>query len=263
MISALASGFTGMARKPLTLVPALLGTIAGTAILLLSLDSFTNVFFSSLLFGEVPDVAFFELPFQFANSYGPDLLVIFMALLASLTVSAATAFAYAIMARDKKAGAMKAMATAAKMLPSAFALALVSMAGLLIYSAVAFCLFAAGISLEGIGFIAFAFFLAWLGFGAFVLIKLAFTPIALATGNLPLKKALSESWNKTSGKSMSTVLFLVLAWVISGIVSGIFFGLGDLVQQEELSFLIVLTGICASSAYFNIAFARFYIDSLG
>ncbi|GEM_PF-6326852 len=262
MISAFAGGLAELVKRPLFFVPALIGMCLNAAILMLALGSYEAIFFGTIISGDVPDAPLISQPYYFAANNLTDTIIIGLALLGTIIVGTLMLFTYAKMLTAKKTGIAGGISFALSKLPQAIWLGIFTFVALFLYSVVAFLLFAASISFETWGTVAFAGFLLWLAFGAFAYLKFAFTPLFIAVEGLDLKKALAKSWKSSSGKAIPIAIFLFLAYLATGLVGGAAFALSDLASDELISLAIVVLGISLSNAYYNIVFTKYFTGAV-
>ncbi len=269
MISAFLGGLQDLARRPLSSIPALAGLALNAMVLLLALESFQAVFLDSALAGELPNAPLSDAMFYFVSNNFADLGIIALALICSLVVSILLIFAYSKMASAKKGGIMESISFALSKAPEAAALGVFVFIALLIYSLGGLALFMASISLETFGAAAFTLFLLYLAFGAYASIKLAFTPLFISVEGLNIKKALAQSWKWSSGKFIPLLLFLFLLGIAGQFISGIAGLAFDAIALAPgasdfavlLGVVVLVAGVCVSSAYYNTVFAKYFIGS--
>lgn len=261
MISALLGGFTEFARKPLYFVLSLVGIALNATVLLLSLESYQNVFISVVVFGEVPNVPLAQLPFYFTANYLTDLFVIGTSLLFSLAIGFMLLFAYSRMLTSNKPSLREGIVFAASRIMVAIGFAGFSFVAVFLYSVVAFFLFTASISFELVGTLAAVLLLLWLLFGLYLYTKLVFTPLFISIDEMNLKKALAESWKWSSGKFVPLIVFLVLAAAAGNIIAGASSLIGESIVDEAISATVIIIGVSLSNAYYNIVFTKFFVES--
>ncbi len=258
MISAFVGGLIEMAKRPLLIVPALLGIAINVIVLLLCLDSFQNIFIGAVLLNELPNAPPLDALFYFAANNAADIAIISIALYISLLIGALTIFAYTKALQAKKGGIAQGISFALSNLPNALGLGAFAFIAVLLYAAVALTLLLAGVSEGATGIIALALFLLWLAFGAYSYTKFVFTPLFMALDGTNLKKALAQSWVWSSGKFIPLLIFLFLAYFASSVISGAAVAASDAISAEEISFAVLLFGVCLSNAYYNIVFVKFF-----
>ena len=258
MLGAFIESVGELAARPLLFVPALIGMALNAAILLLAVDSYFNVFYSALLLGEVPNASIFDLPFYLLTSYFGDIVVIKLAAFLSLLIGIYLLFTYAALLGGKEKGIVKAMKGQLARIPEMLWLCVFMAAALGIFAVAAFILFIGTISLDGLGIIAFLLLLAWLIFGAYVFIKLAFTPLFMAIGRKKLKEALAESWKWSGGRLLQVAAALVAVGIASWIINAIFSAASDATSVEEIAAVILVLGAAIANAYYNIVLVKYY-----
>ncbi len=250
-------------------VPALLAAVLNLIVMLLALDTFQAAVFGIAILGEVPDAPLIEAPFHFLVNNAAETATMAIAALASLATASLLLFAYSRMLTAKKASLKDGFLFALSRLGAALGLSVFALVTLFLYGVAAFLLLMASVSFELTGLVAFLALLAWLAFGAYVYTKLVFTPLFISIEGLNVKKALAESWKWSSGRFIPLVIFLFLLWAATGIIVG--FGdivgaavgtaLGGAVDPDLVAFIAFLLGFLAASAYFNIVFTKFFVET--
>ena len=258
MISAFADGFAELAKKPLLLAVALIGTAINVGVMILASDSYMNVFVNMMVLGEVPEATVMEMPFFIFTSYAADIAVILVAMTTSLAAGFFTLFAYSRMVASKKTGLREGLSFATSKITEALFLSIFYMAALFLFALSAFLLFAAGVSFEGVEAITFLLFIALCAFGIYCYVKLFFTPLFMALEGMKLKKALAESWRWTAGKFIPLLFFLIIAWAVTAMVSGIAFAASDAIAVDEVSAAVAIIGFCIAGAYYSIVLVKFF-----
>jgi len=261
MINAIVEGFTSFAKKPLLFLPALFVMGLNFIVLLAAFESYFNLFFETLVLGEVPDAGLLELPFFMLTTYGADIIVIGLAAFVSFALGFYMIYIYASLLAGKETGMIKAIIANAKRTGEILGLTLFVSIALFLYGIVAYLLFVASVSIEALGLIAFILLLIWGLFGLFVYFKFAFTPVLMATEKQKLKPALAAVWKWSSPKLISIIIFLIIIGFLAGIINTVFITLADATGSNELGILLLLLGFGLSNAYYNISFVKYFTAS--
>ncbi|MBI4210350.1 MAG: hypothetical protein HY544_02480 [Candidatus Diapherotrites archaeon] len=261
MIKAFASGFAEIATRPLLLVPALLGMFLNVLVIALSVDSYANIIFDTLIEGNVPAASMLKLPFYMASSYASDLLIIGMAMFVSMLIAYYLTFAYAIALSGKRKGVFGSLLSAASRAPEVLFLTVFTFAAAFLYCIAAFLLLAAAMAGEELGIVALPLLLGWMLLGVYAVLKLAFTPIAMASGGSKLKEALAQSWKWTSGRFLETALFFFILMMATILIGSAVTWLSGLTESEPVSFIILVLGMALLNSYYTVVFIRYYTDS--
>ena len=130
-----------------------------------------------------------------------------------------------------------------------------------LYATIGYLFFVLSDMFEGIGIVFFLIFLLWLVLGVYAFVKLAFTPVLMATQRQKLKPALAATWKWSSGKTIKTAVFLAIIGGIAWILNTFFFALGDAAGVDFVEVLILMIGLSISSAYYNIAFIKYFLNT--
>tara|TARA_Y100000310_G_scaffold200614_1_gene200692 strand:+ start:470 stop:1261 length:792 start_codon:yes stop_codon:yes gene_type:complete len=260
MFSAFLGGFTELTKKPSYFIPSLLGMLASLFVLVLAIESYFNVFYDSLILGETPESSLIEFPFHMFSFYGADLIVIGLATFISIGISFYMIYVYASLLNGQEKSAISAFTKNLKKISEIFWLTFFVFVGLFLYSVIAYALFVASITFEGIGIITFLLFVAWLIIGLIAYLNLIFTPVIMSVEMKKLKPALKASWQWSKKRTIGIAIFIAILGFITGLVGAIFSAIGESVGIEELGVLILLIGLGFTNAYYNIAFIKFYLN---
>ncbi|MFH1391066.1 MAG: hypothetical protein ABIH20_02015 [Candidatus Diapherotrites archaeon] len=260
MFKALIGGFTELTKKPSYMIPSLAGMIASLIVLVLTIESYFNVFYNSLILEETPQSSLIEFPFHMVSFYGADLIVIGLATFISIGISFYMIYVYASLLKDKEKSAIKAFTKNLKKTSEIIWLTFFVFVGLFLYLVIAYALFVASVTYEGLGIITFLLFLAWLIIGFIAYLNLIFTPVIMAVEKKKLKPALKASWQWSKKRIIGIAIFIAVLGFITGLVGTIFSVIGESVGIEELGVLILLIGLGFTNAYYNITFIKFYLN---
>ncbi|HLC79282.1 MAG TPA: hypothetical protein VJG83_02520 [archaeon] len=256
MIGALLSGLEILKRPQLLLI-ALLGSIANSFILLLSVDYYFSFFYEVFVLGEIADSSIIDMPFYLLATYATEILVIVLTIIASLMVWLYVLYAYSAMLSQKKK-VIQALSFAISKTPEIAIVSSFLLALSFLFAAILFFFFIATFSFAGFEIVALLILIAALGLGAYIYLKLSFTPLFMALGKKTLKQSLGLSWKLSAKHLLQIAVFLILLSTISGVIAGVFSLLSEYPENEIIAFVLLLAGIAFSSAYYNIGFIRYF-----
>ncbi|MCR4369166.1 MAG: hypothetical protein NUV67_04645 [archaeon] len=260
MISALPKGFFGLIKRPALLIPAIGAIIFNFAMLILAAESYFNVFYDTLILGQVPNVSLLEMPLYIFNSYLPDLLIIFMASLASLMLGFYLVNVYHAMIGEKK-NAVPALFSGISRIGEIFYLSAFFAVALFLYLAAAFFLMVFSINFGAIGIVFFFAFLAWILLGLYAYLKLMYTPFFMAAKRLNIKKALAQSWKWSAGKFWAIFALLFLLWAITWAFNSIFAAIAEQITVEFITIAVLVLGLGVSNAYYYVSLTEYFLGA--
>ena len=261
MLASLLGGFIELGKKPIYIVPALIVMILNFGILLLSIDNYFKFFYDVFVFGEVAESPLIEMPFFLFTTYGFDLVLIGITMFISLGLSLYLLYVYSSLINGTEKNIGKAMSQTIGKLGEIVGLTFFVFFAMFLYGTIGYLLFVLSTMVEGIGIIFLLIFLLWILLGIYFYVKLAFTPILMATEREKLKPALAATWKWSSGKTIKIAIFLALIGGIAGILNTFFSTLGDATGVNFLAVLILLIGLGISNAYYNIAFIKYFLNT--
>lgn len=260
MLNAFASGFSELAKKPIYFLPALLAMAINFFVLIFTAENYFNFFYEVFIYGEVPQASLFQLPYYMLTTYTTELLVIGAAVFVSFLLGFYQLYAYASLLKKNK-GVLEGIVSGFSKIGEIAGLTAFACAAFFLYSIAWFLLFIGSVS-DSLGLIAFVLLLAWTIFGAYVYLKLAFTPVIMAVEGAKLKEALAKSW-KWSGKRLGKLLlFFILLGIIAGAINTFFSILADAAGIEMLALALLVIGLAVSNAYNSIVLVK-YLEEPG
>lgn len=261
MLASLLGGFIELGKKPLYFVPALIVMILNFGVLLLSIDNYFEFFYSVFVFGEVAESTLIELPFFLFTTYGVDLLLIGITMFISLGLGFYLLYVYSSLINGNEKNFVKAMSQNIGKVTEIIGLTFFVFFAMFLYATISYILFILSATLEGVGLLFLLIFLLWLVIGVYFYIKLAFTPVLMATERQKLKPALAATWKWSSGKTIKTAIFLAVLGAITGILNTFFSLVGDATGVDFIAVIILMVGLAFSNAYYNIAFIKYFLNS--
>ena len=261
MLASLLGGFIELSKKPLYIVPALIVMILNFGVLLLSIDNYFQFFYDVFVFGEVAESSLIEMPFFLFKTYGVDLILIGITMFISLGLGFYLLYVYSSLINGNEKNFMKGMTQNIGKATEILGLTFFVFFAMFLYAAIGYLLFVLSDMFEGIGIVFNLILLLWLVLGVYAYVKLAFTPVLMATERQKLKPALAATWQWSSGKTIKIAVFLAIIGAITGIINTFFSLVGEATGVDFVAVIILLLGLAFSNAYYNIAFIKYFLNT--
>ena len=254
MLDSLVSGFSGIAKRPVLIIPALVAVIVNFVITLLAFEPQADFFYSVFVLNGVVDAAIPELPYYLLASYPWEIFAMLLSAFASTVLWILVLYVYA---ESSGKGIIEAFRETLSRTWEMIGVAAFAFIAVFLYFVILFALFVSTLALGVLSIVGFLASILWILFGIYAGIRLVFTPAIMAVKRKKLKKALAESWKLQKKGTLEAGLFIVLAGAIAGTIGAFFSMAGEASGNEVVFLIMVLVGFALANAYYSIVFIKY------
>lgn len=261
LINALVSGFTVIVKKPAVLLAALFAAVVNIGIFYLVYDQFLDFVYYALYLEILPQTTIYALPMRLFQLYPFEISVLLIGAFLGAIVQVWLVFVLGRFMQDFEkgsAGIVDAIKHATARLKKCFEVAVFLYIIGFIYFVVMLFLMFLGIISDVLSLVLLG---VWGLVGIYLLIKLVFLPVVVATDRERLKDALAKTWSFSEKRFFSMVIFLVVVYFISTVLETIGGNLSLMVEDDLISLLILLIFVLASISYSTIAMVKYYLNN--